>query len=476
MKRIDPYRILIEREGAMKVPALVYAGEATRVEPDALEQLRNAATLDERSVVLATPDIHSGFGVPIGCVFASPGMISPCAVGYDINCGMRLMATPFQAGEIDAGTLARSISRDVPLGEGKRNVSAPTALFDVILERGMAAVPDVVQHHPRLSRVFDPDEFACDVERIEDRGAMPGDPSAVSELAKSRGRDQLGSLGGGNHFIEIQTVDTVYEPAVAAAFGVRTAQIVVMIHSGSRGLGHQVGGEYMKHARQWDETHGIALPDRELAYFAAGSPEGARYYGAMCAAANFAFVNRYLMALFVRGNIRAAYGADVALPSVYDVPHNIAKRETHHGRELIVHRKGATRAYPPALMQGTPFAGTGQPVLIPGSMGTASYLLAGVPSGRESLFSVNHGAGRTMSRTAASGRTRHGKAVREAAISDEEFRRSMEGICLVCEDRASIKEEAPGAYKDIDDIIAVVTGAGLAKPVARMKPLAVLKG
>jgi len=161
---------------------------------------------------------------------------------------------------------------------------------------------------------------------------------------------------------------------------------------------------------------------------------------------------------------------------VYDVPHNIAKRETHHGRELIVHRKGATRAYPPALMQGTPFAGAGQPVLIPGSMGTASYLLAGVPSGHESLFSVNHGAGRTMSRTAASGRTRHGKAVREAAISDEEFRRSMEGVCLVCEDRASIKEEAPGAYKDIDDIIAVVTGAGLAKPVARMKPLAVLKG
>ena len=461
----------------MKVPALIYASESTLVEDESVRQLKNAATLDAGSVVLATPDIHSGFGVPIGCVFASKQMISPCAVGYDINCGMRLLTTPFQREQVDVKRLAHSLSRDIPLGEGKHNVTASKAVFEAVLARGMSAVPEVVRQHQRLAAAFDQGEFARDLECAEDSGSMDGDPDAVSRHAKERGGDQLGTLGGGNHFIEIQLVEAVYDAVVAAAFGLRAGQVVVMIHSGSRGLGHQVGGDYMNAAREWNEQHGIALPDRELAWFAAEAPEARRFIGAMNAAANFAFVNRHLMALFVRKNIRAEYGEDTPLPCVYDVPHNIVKRERHGADEYFVHRKGATRAFSAAQMRGTRFAQTGQPILIPGSMGTASYVLAGIPSGAESLFSVNHGAGRTMSRTAASGTGRYGKRTgRDAAISDEEFKRSMEGVHLICEDFRSIKEEAPGAYKDIDDIIAVVAGAGLAKMVARMKPLAVLKG
>ena len=460
----------------MKQDALVYASEAIQVEPEALRQLCNATTLDPDAIVIATPDIHIGFGVPIGCVFATPNLISPCAVGYDINCGMRLLTTPFAQHEVDVKKLADSIRRDIPLGEGKANIGVSPAQFDQVLARGVRATHEVAQGNPRAAACFDPRETEADLACIEDAGSMEGNPDDVGTRAKDRGRTQLGSLGGGNHFIEIQVVRDIYDGERAKAFGLHTGQITLMIHSGSRGLGHQVADDFMKAARTWDEKHGIELPDRELAYFPIESREGTRYRGAMHAAANFAFVNRQVMAMLVRRNIRHYYGADTPLPTVYDVPHNIAKFEEHNQRTYCVHRKGATRAFPAELMQGSLFSATGQPVLIPGSMGTASYVLAGVPSGHESLFSVNHGAGRIMSRTAASGIGRGGRKHGEAAISDDAFRASMDGIYLLCEDRTSIKEEAPGAYKNIDDVIAVVAGAGLAQPVARMFPLAVLKG
>ncbi|MCX7702952.1 MAG: RtcB family protein, partial [Planctomycetota bacterium] len=247
------------------------------------------------------------------------------------------------------------------------------------------------------------------------------------------------------------------------------------IHTGSRGFGHQVGEDYMREAKK---RNAARSPSPHLCFLDVDSEEGKNYIGAMYAAANFAFVNRQILTAFVRSAVRHIFGSDIHLPSLYDVPHNMAKKEHHFGESLWVHRKGATRAFPPSRMQATPYADVGQPVLIPGSMGTASYVLVGTEESAESLHSVNHGAGRVMSRSAAIGRYRKSgkKGRREAQISDEEFDEAMEGILLVCEDKRSIKEEAPMAYKDIDEVVRVVTGAGLAKAVARMVPLAVLKG
>jgi tRNA-splicing ligase RtcB len=250
----------------------------------------------------------------------------------------------------------------------------------------------------------------------------------------------------------------------------------VMLHSGSRGFGHEVGGHFMKLAGAYCKKQGIQLPNRDLAYLPIDCPEARDYLGAMAAAANYAFLNRQLMAGLVRRNLRHALGEELELPTLYDVPHNIAKFEPLKQRQVCVHRKGATRAYPAKRMGQTPFSETGQPVLIPGSMGTASYLLAGIDSGAESLYSVNHGAGRLMSRTAAAGKVRKGKVVKPGRITDDQFNESMEGVHLICANPRRIKEEAPAAYKDIDLVIDTVVGAGLAKSVARMVPLAVLKG
>jgi tRNA-splicing ligase RtcB len=247
-----------------------------------------------------------------------------------------------------------------------------------------------------------------------------------------------------------------------------------MIHSGSRGLGHQIGNDYMPIAAKNSKD---STPDRTLGFFNVDSKLGRDYIGAMQAAANFAFVNRQIMAMLVRKNFRHHFG-NIPMPLIYDVPHNMAKREKHFGEFFWVHRKGATRAFSPELMMGTPFEKLGQPVIIPGSMGTASYLLVGSKKSPESLFSVNHGAGRVMSRTKAAGRIRRrdGKVLKPGAISDQMFEQSMQGIHLICEDRNTVKEEAPAAYKDIDAVIEIVTGAGLAEIVAKMRPLAVLKG
>lgn len=473
LKRLDENRLLLEREGDMRVEAVIYANQNIKVENESLSQLRNATLLPPVKKVLATPDIHTGYGVPIGSVVGLKDHIMPSAVGYDINCGMRLIATPLKKENIDIKTLAHSLRRDIPLGEGKDNIRLPKESLREVLNKGIRGFREIVKETP-VAKLYNDEEYENDMSKIEEQGSMGGFAEAVSSRAIDRGKNQLGTLGGGNHFIEIQLVTSIGDYATAEKFGIFKGQIVVMIHSGSRGFGHQIGDDYMPLAAQISK--GMS-PDRTLGFFHINSDEGKKYIGAMRAAANFAFVNRQVMAMLIRKNFRYYHG-NIPMPLIYDVPHNIAKLELHQREEIWVHRKGATRAFPAKMMRGTPFYETGQPVLIPGSMGTASYLLVGTNQAEESLYSVNHGAGRTMSRTAAAGKIqrRSGKVIKEAAISDDRFKESMKGIYLECEDSHTIKEEAPDAYKDIDEVINVVVGAGLAKIVARMVPLAVLKG
>lgn len=477
LRRVDDYRLRLDPGGDRLVPATVYLPQGFAVEDGAIKQLAHATTIDPDAVVLATPDIHQGYGVPIGSVFASDRYISPAAVGYDVNCGMRLLSTPACAAEVDVEGLADSIRRDIPLGQGKANLVVSDRSMERLVRGGVPALLSELDREPDLKRATSAEEIERDCARMEEGGAMKGAPSAVPGKAIKRGRVQLASLGGGNHFIELQRVARIDDEELARAWGLFKGQLVVMLHSGSRGFGHEVGGHFMKAALQYCKRQGLHLPSRDLAYFALDSAEGRDYLGAMAAAANYAFINRQLMAGLVRRNLWHFLGEDgVDLPTVYDVPHNIAKLEQVGRKQMCVHRKGATRAFPPALMRHTPFAETGQPVLIPGSMGTASYLLAGVASGKESLYSVNHGAGRLMSRKAACGVIKKGRVVRPGKVSEKDFKRAMRGIHLVCADRAHIREEAPQAYKDIDLVIDTVVGAGLAKTVARMVPLAVLKG
>jgi tRNA-splicing ligase RtcB len=474
IERKGPCELLIRKTGSMLVDASVFASERIweMLEDGAISQLEDAASIPGVAQVAGTPDMHVGFGVPIGCVMAMKDAVVPSAVGYDINCGMRLLTTPLKAAEVNAPALAQSIHRDIPLGEGQRNVSVSEKELREILADGVGALRSIKGHTHRAWDARDAAELDADLKCIEDEGAMEGNPAAVSERAVARGKDQLATLGGGNHFIELQRVQSIGDAEAAKRFGLFEGQFVIMIHSGSRGLGHQVGGEYMKQAARMS---GSKCPNSSTCFLPMDSKEGAAYAGAMNAAANFAFANREIMTWLVRRNVRHMH-PNVPIPLVYDVPHNMAKLETHGGGRWWIHRKGATRAYDAERMAGTPFADAGQPVLIPGSMGTASYLLLAGANADRALFSVNHGAGRVMSRTQAAGVYRGGKYVRPPAISQENFRESMSGIALICEDKRAILEEAPAAYKDIDLVIDTVVRAGLGRVVARMVPLAVLKG
>lgn len=470
--RIDPLRLRMERQGRMIIDAAIFASKAINLEPDAVRQLCDAASLPPVRKALATADIHVGFGVPIGAVLGLEDAIMPPAVGYDINCGMRLLNTPFSKGQIDVEKIAVDIARDVPLGEGRENLHLDKAGIEAVINMGVAAVPSLIEKSGhRVWEAFDPDQFSDDLRRIEENGRLPADTGAIPKSAIQKGGNQLGTLGGGNHFIEIQYVQEISDADLAKTFGIFKDQIVVMIHSGSRRFGYEIADQYMNVA--------AAAPENEnrpkmLSYLSTNSKDGKSYISAMCAAANFGFTNRHVMALLVRRCFNRMFGP-TPLKLIYDVTHNMAKLETHGGRKLWVHRKGATRALGPKQMAGTLFATTGQPIITPGSMGTASYLLVGTGDSDESLNSVNHGAGRVMSRTAAHGKGRRGKIV-EALISDEQFKRSMKGIKLIVGNKSRIKEEAPGAYKDIDEVVRIVVECGWAKPVARMVPLAVLKG
>jgi tRNA-splicing ligase RtcB len=471
--RKGEYELAIEKQDRMLIEAPVFTSDKIRLEPGAIQQLKNAASLPSVAWAFAMPDIHVGYGVPIGSVVATRKIVIPAAVGYDINCGMRVITTPMKADRREAVKIAESIRRDIPLGEGKRNIGFREDDFRVVVERGVKGLRKVSHKEGRVWDVRDEKEENEDIQKIEEYGSMSGDSAAVSQRALERGKNQLATLGGGNHFIEIQEVQGVFDTKVADRLGLWQGQMVLMVHTGSRGFGHQIADDYMGKARKMSLDR---APSSDLCFLDLDTEAATDYIGAMHCAANFGFVNRQLITTLIRHDLRSLYG-DMALPIVYDVAHNIAKLEDHFHQDVWVHRKGATRAFPRSRMGGTVYADVGQPVLIPGSMGTASYILLGTEESARSLNSVNHGAGRTMSRTKAAGVVnRKGRVRKQGVITDEEFRKSMEGIHLICEDRYAIKEEAPQAYKDIDEVIHVVAELGLAKVVARMVPMAVLKG
>jgi tRNA-splicing ligase RtcB len=479
LRKLDRYRWLAPRslrEG-MRTDALIYADEQLleAILGDlSIEQAMNVACLPGivgRS--LAMPDIHQGYGFPIGGVAATSmleGVISPGGVGFDINCGVRLLATNLHRGaardqvQEKMRELVNQLFRDVPTGAGSQGpIPCSSQDLDSVLETGSAWM---VEHGYGE---------AADIEFCEESGQMDGaDASKVSDRAKQRGRTQLGTLGSGNHFLEVQYVERVLDEDAAAAFGLAEEQVVVLIHCGSRGLGHQVCTDYLKTMNEAMRRYGITLPDRQLACVPARSKEGEAYLGAMAAAANFAWANRQAITHAARGSFAKVFGADCDLRVVYDVAHNIAKRERHRVNggaveEVLVHRKGATRSFPadsPYIPDA--YRAVGQPVLIPGSMGTASYVLVGTELAMDETFgTVCHGAGRALSRTAA----KRGRDVRTETRKLEE-----QGIILRSDTRDGILEEIPEAYKDIDAVVNVVHNAGLAKKVARLRPMGVIKG
>ena len=464
------WEIPAEARPDMRVPARIFADRELLdaiVGDQSLEQLQNVATLPGIvGAALAMPDIHQGYGFPVGGVAAMElpdGVVSPGGVGYDINCGVRLLALPLSEAELGARRepLVHELSRAIPAGTGKHGpLRLSRAHLNVVLHEGPRAL---------VARGIGRDE---DIERTESHGCLPGaDPAAVSARAHERGMGQLGTAGAGNHFVELQRVDDVLDAEAAEAFGLAEGQLTVLIHSGSRGLGHQVCTDHVRVMDTARARYGIELPDRQLACAPASSPEGRAYLGAMAAAANFAFANRHAMAHAVREAIAHVLGADLAegTQQVYDVAHNVAKVERHGGRDLLVHRKGATRAFPAGSSEiPADYRSVGQPVFIPGSMGTASFVLAGVPGSMERSFGTTcHGAGRAMSRTRARKR-----------IGGAELRRQLaaEGIVVRCPSNRGLAEEAPFAYKDVDHVVEVVERARLARRVARLVPLGVVKG
>jgi tRNA-splicing ligase RtcB len=461
------WEIPVTARSDMRVPARVFADDEilAEIRDDlSLEQLQNVATLPGVvDAAIAMPDIHQGYGFPVGGVAATEmpdGVVSPGGVGYDINCGVRLLTLPVSEAELGARreALVHEISRAIPAGAGKRGGQH--------LRGG--SLDDVLRDGPRALPGVSPD----DIERTESGGCLEGaDPAAVSERAHLRGRDQLGTMGSGNHFVELQVVETVLDAATAEVFGLDEGQLTVLIHSGSRGLGHQVCTDYVRLMDSRIAAYRIHLPDRQLACAPASSPEGRRYLAAMAAAANFAWANRQAIADGVRQAIRAVLGAAASEETrqVYDVAHNVAKLELHGGRRVCVHRKGATRSFPAGSTEiPEAYRAVGQPVFIPGSMGTASFVLAGEPGALERSFGTTcHGAGRRMSRTAARKR-----------IAGGELRRELEarGIVVRCPSPKGLAEEAPFAYKDVDRVVRVVERAGLARRVARLAPIGVVKG
>lgn len=469
--RLDPnlVEIPVTARADMRVPARVWADEKLweQISRDrTLNQLVNVSTLPGiAGTAQAMPDAHEGYGFPVGGVAAfraRDGVISPGGVGYDINCGVRLLASEVTADELGHSRLeaiVHDLSRAIPSGMGRgSHLQFNNGDFDRVLAEGCTYLAERGLATPE------------DLDSIEAHGSLrAADPRAVSERAKQRGGGQLGSIGSGNHFVEVQRVETVFDLAAAEALGLRTGQVVILVHTGSRGLGHQVCTDYVRAMDAVMARHGIQLPDRELACAPFDSPEGQKYFTAMCASANFAFSNRQAITYAARQVFQRALGDQGHLRLVYDVAHNMAKLERHGDEDLVVHRKGATRAFGPSHPE-TParYKRIGQPVLIPGSMGTASYALVGTDEGFNLSFgSTCHGAGRAMSRTAAK-KVQSGAEVRKA-LEDK-------GIVVRCASAGELAEEAPHAYKDVDRVVDVVHHAGLARKVARLVPLGVIKG
>jgi tRNA-splicing ligase RtcB len=467
----SPERWRLDPRGSMRVPGVVFASRSLL--PDlasdrSLEQVANVATLPgivEASY--AMPDVHWGYGFPIGGVaatdVASGGVVSPGGVGFDISCGVRLLVSSLSLAELAPSfdSLMGELDRGIPRGLGGRGVWSPAndAELDRVLTGGSRYV---VESGLGTSR---------DLDRCEDRGAVEdADPSEIGDRARLRGLRQVGSLGSGNHFLEVQVVEEIFDEHLAARFGLATSAVCVMIHTGSRGLGHQICQDSVRRMLGVMAHYGIEVPDRQLACAPVDSPEGRAYLHAMAAAANYGRANRQALTHATRAAFEAATGQrDLEL--LYDVSHNLAKLEWHEAggrrRLLCVHRKGATRALPPGHAElPDEFAPTGQPVLVPGSMGTGSYVLAGTDPGG-AFHSTCHGAGRRMSRHAARRRI-GGKALRDEL--------EAAGIAVRPGSWRGLAEEAPFSYKDVDEVVRTCEGAGLARRVVRLRPLGVVKG
>ena len=475
--QLDEYRWLIPKHGKMRVDGLVFADAGLMQSmrgDEALQQVANVAQLPGivgRSIGM--PDIHWGYGFAIGGVAAFDpergGVISPGGVGYDINCGVRLLRSTVTRDELRPRlrTLMDRLYETVPAGVGKgyeKFVLAPKELTRVLTRGAAWAVEKGLG-------------VDADLGHIEDRGTIAGaDPDQVSARAVQRGADQVGTVGSGNHFIEVGYVDQVYDARAAARLGLEQDTVTAFIHSGSRGLGYQVCDDYLGLMLEASARYGIELPDRQLCCAPLDSPEAKRYLGAMRAAANFAFANRQVMSHRVREAFAGVFAKDweaLGMGLVYDVAHNIAKFEKHAldgvERTLCVHRKGATRAFPPGHPElGDAYRDLGQPVLIPGDMGRYSYVLLGTQGAfNETFGSTCHGAGRQMSRREAK-RVSQGRNLREAF--DEA------GVEVRASSFATVAEEIPEAYKDVADVVGVVDGAGIGRKVVRLRPMGVLKG
>lgn len=480
IKKIDDYRFLIPKsyKSGMRIDGLIYADEEMikHIEKDQTkEQVANVATLPGmigRS--LAMPDAHQGYGFCIGGVAAADieeGVVSAGGVGFDINCGVRLLASPFMENDVrpKLEQLLNQLFRDIPCGTGRSGLLEVTkAELNNVLTNGASWA---------VRNGYGSEE---DLKHIEEYGRIAGaDPDLVSSRAKERGHDQLGTLGSGNHFLEIQVVSEVYDEETAKNFGMQEKQIVVLIHSGSRGLGHQVCTDYLDIMQEGMKKYGIKVVDRQLACVPIKSQEGKNYLAAMAAAANFAFANRQMITHWTREAFQRIMGSG-DLRIVYDVCHNIAKFEEHEidpkifgvdgGRKkVLVHRKGATRAFPkghPALP--VELQKFGQPVLIPGSMGTCSYVLVGTEQAMKETFGSScHGAGRAMSRT---------QAKRETSAEKLLAQMKSQNILVRAQTKSGLTEEKPDAYKNVSEVVEVVHNAGIAKKVAKMTPIAVMKG
>ncbi|MCX7911964.1 MAG: RtcB family protein [Dehalococcoidales bacterium] len=478
LEKVDEYRWRIPKsyKSGMRVDGLIYADEAMLkhiIEDQAPEQVANVAFLP--GIVgysLAMPDIHWGYGFAIGGVAAmrlNDGVVSPGGVGFDINCGVRVMRTNFTHDEVapKIGVLADALFSAVPSGVGSKGaIRLKAGEIDEVLVKGSRWAVEKGFGRPE------------DLEATEEHGEIKGAlPDKVSQKAKERGIPQLGTLGSGNHFLEVGVVDEIYEPEIARVMGIeRIGQVVLYVHCGSRGLGHQVADDYVREMLRAMTKYGIEVPDRQLACAPVSSPEGQAYLGAMRAAANYAWANRQCITHWVREAFLKVMGVserDAGLELIYDVAHNIAKIEEHEvdGRKvkLGVHRKGATRAFPAGHPEvPAKYAGVGQPALIPGDMGRMSYILVGTERAmKETWGSTCHGAGRMESRAAAK-RQASGREV----LSMLESR----GITVRAGSLAGLAEEAPEAYKDVSDVVRVAHGAGISRKVARTRPIAVIKG
>ncbi len=459
----------------MQVPVRIFATrrllEMAMVD-ESLKQAVNSATLPGLvGQVLVMPDMHQGYGFPIGGVAATrypEGVISPGGIGYDINCGVRLLASQIDVDEVTPfiEELTHALDRNCPSGVGKEgHLRLSDKELDAVCING--------------SRWALKNNYAnpTDLARTEEGGCVEGaDPQTISKRARERGRDQLGTLGAGNHFLEVDLIEQIYDPQAAEIMGLREGCIAVQIHCGSRGFGHQICSDYVDEFQAAVKRYGIQLPDRELVCAPLTSPEGQRYLKAMRCAANYAFANRQVLAHYTRRAFEEALAGKVKnwqLHQVYDIAHNMGKIEVHEidGQRIkvCVHRKGATRAFGPGFEDLPPeYQPIGQPVLVPGSMGTASWVLLGTEeSARRSFASTCHGAGRTMSRAQA-----------KKKIWGEELRKALQnkGITIRAGSLSGLAEEAPEAYKDVDDVVQTVVGAGIARKVARLVPLAVVKG